>query len=903
MAIDIRLTPAGIPVIQEGPGEKKAAWEAPVRKAFAAGAAPGLAALASLPKPSGLPPASAYWRDFASRFLTRLCHTPETAGTPEAVDPSSDGELPALVLAAPPMHGGEYLSQETLLSLWRALDEWARDEIEEKQGDLAAFLAEHAPRFRQVGRVCFHLAENKRNPELPFAFLATYASGLKPDGAPRYLPLSRALEEYAGAGNRKALVRLLSPIARASEKSEFVKALADGGDIYHPVAWTPAEAYRFLKEVPLYEASGLIVRLPDWWKARPRPRVRVTLDGKRKNRIDMHSILGFRIDVALGEETLDDGELEALLSSEGGLVFIKGQWVEADPEKLEQAMEHWERLRETAGDDGLTFVEGMRLLAGASADLEADPGDGEAVREWSLVRGGERLASILEDLRSPENLSAVKPGKALRTTLRPYQQEGLNWLWLMARTGLGACLADDMGLGKTVQVIALLLALKKRGRRASTPARPTLFVLPASLLSNWKAEIERFAPTLDVRFVHPSEMPRKDLQALEAACRKDPDGALAGADAVLTTYAMLSRQDWLLGMPWSLAVLDEAQAIRNPGTKQARSAKKIRAEARIALTGTPVENRLSDLWSLFDFLCPGLLGSHRRFRRFVKDLESRKGDRYAPLRKLAGPYILRRMKTDRRIISDLPDKTEMKVWCGLKKKQAALYRQLTDELREAVENAAGIRRKGLVLSHLMRLKQLCNHPAQLLGHGDYRPGDSGKFERLAGIAEEIASRGEKALVFTQFRELTAGLSDFLAAVFGRSGLVLHGGTPVGRRRRMIEDFQREDGPPFFVLSIKAGGTGLNLTAASHVILFDRWWNPAVESQATDRAFRIGQTKNVVVHKFAVRGTIEEKIDAMIEEKSSMASELLDEGVEKRMTEMSDEELIELVSLDIRRAEV
>ncbi|MEO8496652.1 MAG: DEAD/DEAH box helicase, partial [Planctomycetota bacterium] len=379
---------------------------------------------------------------------------------------------------------------------------------------------------------------------------------------------------------------------------------------------------------------------------------------------------------------------------------------------------------------------------------------------------------------------------------------------------------------------------------------------------------------------------------------------LQGIDVVLTTYGMLLRQAWLLEVQWQLVVLDEAQAIKNPAARQTKSVKRVKADARIALTGTPIENRLSDLWSLFDFLCPGLLGSQKKFKEFVKRLNARTEDnRYAPLRSLVQPYILRRMKTDKRIIADLPDKTEVRAFCGLSKRQAVLYTKLVKELADALKGLDGIKRSGLVLAYLMRFKQLCNHPGQLTSDGRFDPQDSGKFLRLAEICEEIASRQEKVLVFTQFREMTDPLAGFLATVFDRGGLVLHGGTAVKQRQKLVDQFQRDDGPPFFILSLKAGGTGLNLTAASHVIHFDRWWNPAVENQATDRAYRIGQRRNVLVHKFVCSGTIEEKIDALIEDKKQLATDLLAGGAEKILTEMSDKDLIELVSLDVERAGV
>jgi non-specific serine/threonine protein kinase len=498
-------------------------------------------------------------------------------------------------------------------------------------------------------------------------------------------------------------------------------------------------------------------------------------------------------------------------------------------------------------------------------------------------------------LRNPDGLASDGRNNGFCGTLRHYQEIGHNWLWFLSNLGLGACLADDMGLGKTIQVLSLLLAMKKNRSSSKT----SLLVLPASLLANWKAEMKRFAPTLEASFIHPSETDKTSLAAMAGK----PGEGLAKTDVVLTTYGMLLRQKWLLDVEWRLVILDEAQAIKNPSTRQTKTVKQLKADARIALTGTPVENRLSDLWSLFDFLCPGLLGSAAKFKKFVKFLEVREYDHYAPLRNLIRPYVLRRLKTDKSIIADLPDKTEMKAFCGLAKKQTAMYAKSVKELAMALEGLDGIKRRGLVLAYLMRFKQICNHPSQFLGDGGYEPTDSGKFARLMTICEEIVSRQEKVLVFTQFREMTEPIAAFLEGVFRREGLVLHGGTAVKKRRHLIDTFQREDGPPFFVLSLKAGGTGLNLTAASHVVHFDRWWNPAVENQATDRAFRIGQHRNVVVHKFICQGTVEEKIDALIEEKTNLADDILKGGTESMLTEMSDEELLKVVALDVDRAKL
>lgn len=863
----------------------------PISKAFAHSVGEGLFTLAARKTGANLSPSLQYWRNFACKYLSERCLlTAADPQQPEPIEPFTATETMPLLMSAPPMRGAEYLSAPVLQDIRYLLDKWICKQIR-AAGGLDVFLAEQAPQWYQVGRVCFHLAENKSDPDYPFAFMATYAPELSERGRIRHQPLSRALQEYAGAKNKKALIRLLSPIQRAAESSPVIKDLVDTGDIYHPLAWSPEEAYSFLKEAPQYEQCGVVVRLPDWWKKRSRPRASITIGEKKKNDFNADSLLDFKLHIALGDESLSKAELKKLMAAGDGLVFMKGQWVEVDREKLSEALAHWKMVEAEAANGGLTFAEGMRLLAGAPADLK-DDALGESL-EWSFVQPGKWLASQLEALRSPDQVQAVNPGKALKATLRPYQQAGVNWLWLLSQLGLGACLADDMGLGKTMQVISLLLAIKKK-----QSDKPSLLVLPASLIGNWKTELNRFAPSLSCRYIHSSQLNKKAMEAMA-----EDSAALQHIDLVLTTYGTLMRQEWLQQQEWRLLVLDEAQAIKNPTARQTKAVKALNAESRIALTGTPVENRLSDLWSLFDFLNPGLLGSATRFKGFVKSLAGRESDQYAPLRNLVSPYILRRLKIDRSIISDLPEKTEVAAYCGLSKIQAVQYQQAVTQLAKAIENLDGIQRRGLVLSYLLRFKQICNHPSQLLGDDEYDPKKSGKFQRLAELCEEIASRQEKLLVFTQFREMTTPLANFLAQQFGQPGLLLHGGTAVKLRQRLVERFQDEEGPPFFVLSLKAGGTGLNLTQASHVIHFDRWWNPAVENQATDRAFRIGQKKNVLVHKFVCQGTIEEKIDALINEKTALTNDLLEGGADTLLTEMDNEALLNLVSLDIEKTRV
>jgi len=905
----IALTPAGHVVLR--PAEPHESTPDPsathrIQVAFERGHGPGLLHLGAAEARAELPPAFSFWRDFGRAFVAALCALPDLEDRRERAEPEPrDGELELLAAAAPPMSGAEYLSADVLATLWADMLAAWRSEIAGHDGTVQAWLAARDSAWSVVGRVHLHLAENKRDPGRPFAFLATYTTGLGAKGKPQHRPLGEAVREASSAADRRRLLALLAPVQRASEQSSLVKSLADSGRLFQPQAWSPEEAYRFLREVPSLEESGVVVRVPDWWSGRrpPRPRVTVSVGEKKPATLGLEAMLDFSVRLTLGEEEVTEAELRALREGSSGLRLLKGRWVEVDREKLDEVLRRWKEAQRSAAE-GLSFVQAMRLLAGA--DLGKDAPDAPVERDWAGIVAGAWLAEALAALRGARGVESADPGEALHATLRPYQREGVRWLWTLARLGLGGCLADDMGLGKTIQVLALLLLLK---RERALPG-PHLLVVPASLLANWRAEAERFAPSLRVLVAHPSAIPREELAALT------PD-VLARHDLVVVSYGSVHRLPWVAAATWGLAVLDEAQAVKNPAARQTRGVKALSSRLRLALTGTPVENRAGDLWSIFDFVNPGLLGSAKQFGTFLKragtgstspagDGDARPSP-YAALRELVRPYILRRLKTDRAVIADLPDKTEVKAFCALSKRQAALYQESVEALAREIASldtlAPGdrMRRRGLVLSYLLRLKQICNHPSQWLGDSTYSPGESGKFARLAEIAEIVASRQEKALVFTQFREIAAPVARFLAASFGRSGLVLTGETRVKERSELVRRFQEDESIPFFVLSLKAGGTGLNLTAATHVVHFDRWWNPAVENQATDRAYRIGQQKGVLVHKLVCRGTVEERIDAMLEDKQRLAREIVEDSGEVRLTELDDRELLRLVSLDLRSA--
>ncbi|MEW6746739.1 MAG: DEAD/DEAH box helicase [Planctomycetota bacterium] len=889
----LSLTPHGRLVLSSAGDapELGAALAKRLEEAFSRGAGHGLLRLGAAEVGSVLPAIFAYWRDFGARWVTTLCTRPDVEDRRAEIPPPSAEELEVLAFAAPVMRGSEYLTPDVLRALWSHLGEAFATEQREAGATVQDFLRTLHPAWNLVGRVHFNLAENRKDERAPFAFLATYTHRLSAHGKAQHLPLGQALREYAGVAEKERLLSLLLPVQRASEHCAWLKQMVEAGEIFHPLRWSPEEALRFLRDVPELERAGVVVRMPANWKTgRPlRPQVTAKVGGEALSSLGKDALLDFHVEVTLDGEKLSSAEVREILASASGLALIRGQWVEVDRERLARIMQQFEETERLAATGGITFATAMRLLAGA--DVSKDETATAADPDWSRVVAGPWLAETLKALRSPDGLAPVDPGEKLRGTLRPYQKVGVRWLNLLSRLGLGACLADDMGLGKTIQVLAMLLVQRSEPQATK---RPSLLVAPASLLANWAAEIERFTPSLHVMMAHVSAMPAEELKSL-------PPEKLSGVDLVITSYGSLLRIPWLASTAWHFVILDEAQAIKNPQAKQTRAVKQLEARARLSLTGTPIENRLGDLWSIFDFINPGLLGSAKEFTSYTKRLADRPHNPYGPLRDLVRPYILRRLKTDKSVISDLPEKTEVKAFCHLSRKQAVLYQQAVKELAGQLESVEGMRRKGLVLAFLMRFKQICNHPSQWLGDGAWSEDDSGKWARLRELCEVIAAKQEKALIFTQFREVAAPIASFLGGVFGRPGLMLHGEIEVKKRKDLVARFQEDETVPFFVLTLKVGGSGLNLTAASHVVHFDRWWNPAVENQATDRTFRIGQTRNVLVHKFVCRGTVEEKIDELIESKKTLSRELLEGGAELNLTELKDEELLRLVALDLNSA--
>ena len=651
---------------------------------------------------------------------------------------------------------------------------------------------------------------------------------------------------------------------------------------------TTEQAYSFLRETAsLLEHSGFGVLVPQWWKKRSkRLGVHATISPTDSSGIlNLDALVRFRWQLALGGQMIDPDEFVHLTALKMPLVQVRGEWVELQPEQIEAAIRFWEKRaeerRRVAPHDAtreMTLRKALQMGLAEEIETNGLPVVGVKTEGW--------VRDLLQQLSGSEPLTELYPPEGLVGQLRPYQVRGLSWLAFLRRWGLGACLADDMGLGKTIQAIALFLRDLQEGQADE----PVLVVCPTSVLGNWAREIHRFAPSLQVLIHHGSD--RAGEEAFADQARQ--------VHVVITTYALARRDVGMLRkIEWNGIVLDEAQNIKNPGAKQTQAIRRLRAGYRVGLTGTPVENRLSELWSIMQFLNPGYLGSQRAFRaNFARPIERYQDQEAAArLRKLVQPFILRRVKTDPTIIQDLPDKLETKVYCSLTPEQATLYQATVEDALRQVEESEGIQRKGQVLSMLTQLKQICNHPAHFLKDGSVLPDRSGKLSRLVEMLEEVLSVDERALIFTQYAEMGALLQQHLEESFGGEVLFLYGGTPAKQRDRMIARFQEErgPGPSLFVLSLKAGGLGLNLTRANHVFHFDRWWNPAVENQATDRTYRIGQTRDVWVHKFICAGTLEERIDELIESKKALAESVIGAG-EGWLTELDTDQLRELVTL-------
>ncbi len=648
-------------------------------------------------------------------------------------------------------------------------------------------------------------------------------------------------------------------------------------------------AYRFLKDDALVlESAGFRILVPSWWmpKGRLRARIRIKASGQSRSSssaessgyLSLPSLVQYDYELSVGGEPISELEWQDLVSAKAPLIRFRGEWMELDRDHMAQLLDLWRSQQ--PNDAPLSFKEMLKQVSEADEDATEFMFD-------------EVLRKTLKALQRQEDVEPIEDPGGLQGSLRPYQQQGLSWLATQEALGLCPCLADDMGLGKTIQIIALLLHERECAEhRDQGGPKPTLLIAPTSVLSNWRKEVERFAPRLRCLIHHGSQRHR-DLKALKLAS--------SDVDLVITSFAVATRDRELIKeIGWGRVVVDEAQNIKNPRTAQAKAIFALNAPLRIALTGTPVENRLTDLWSLFNFLNPGYLGTAAQFKRAYETPIQRGGDkrRLMQLQQLVRPFILRRLKTDKSIIADLPNKLEQKVFCNLTREQASLYQAVVDEVERNIEQAEGMARRGLILSTLMKLKQICNHPAQFLQDGSsFSESRSHKLTRLVEMIQEALAESDSMLVFTQFTAVAGELEKLLRSKCGCPVYYLHGGTSRKRRERMIESFQDPETPEgIFILSLRAGGVGITLTQANHVFHFDRWWNPAVENQATDRAYRIGQEKTVFAHKMVTFGTFEERIDQLIDDKKALAESIVGTD-EAWLTELDDAAFKQLIELN------
>lgn len=852
----------------------------PWHQRFSQGPIAALYQLGFAARESWFTPSMAYLHRVADTFLRCMVGQPDIEVAREDATPLADeATVTALALGAPFSPGAELIDEGWVREIFNQLTSLFKAEVAAWDGTVANYVAERTQDLRVPECVFFHLVENHRNEVegFPFAFVATYA--VRGDGGNvEHLPLRYALTAYGA--DSKELSALLGKLGHAADTSDFVSRFMESGELFHPLRLTSDEAYEFLRDIPAIEGAGVLCRMPAWWR-RGSSSVSVTErigDLGPGIGIGSEALLSTTPSFTVDGEELTREEILDLLERTEGLALIKGKWVEVDHDRLKRLL----RLFDEARGQEMSIFEALRASAGGRGQ--------EGLIE---VERGKWLDGLLRRMRMTAGDELPPVPSTIAATLRGYQEKGYAWLVRMNDLGFGACLADDMGLGKTIQMLAFL----ERLRMTAPDGVRALLVVPASLLGNWSHEIDRFASQLDYQVLAGRTV--KDIDE-EWAAVADEDLRAALSSVTIVTYAFAQKLAVVARMRWDVVVCDEAQAIKNPNTKQTRAIKAIPARMHIAMTGTPVENSLSNLWSIFDFMDRGLLGTSKEFKAYAKDLSASSGG-YAELRQVISPFILRRLKTDKSIISDLPEKQEIPTLVPLTSKQVVLYNRIVAQMEKTLadEGMPPIQRSGAVLGALTKLKQVCNHPSQFLGQESFAPKESGKFQVLAELCRTIYERRERVLVFTQFKEMCRPLDRLLAGVFERPGLVIHGGVPAKRRTKLVERFQGEEYVPYLVLSLKAAGTGLNLTAASNVIHFDRWWNPAVENQATDRAFRIGQTHDVMVYKLVCQDTLEERIDEIIAAKQGLADDVVGEQGSWVGT-LTNEEVFDLMRLGGRR---
>lgn len=769
-----------------------------------------------------------------------------------------------IISSIPLSPGSEYIDEVWIENMWQKMEIWCYRTLDNFKGSIESCLSSYLPSFNIADRAYFHLVETD-NTDYPFGFLTSYTT--KINNQIKHMPLSYALEEYKD--NEKELLHLLSMIFKASNKCDTLSNIIEEGQIFEPTYITSDEAYDLLKNSDFFEEYGIGFRFPTWWKRRNKTHIKANIGDKLNSEFGMNSLLSVKLNFVIDNETLSKEELEELLNMQEGLVRFKNKWIEINHKKLQMLLDKYKQFIEKNGNE-ITFSDYLKMQRDGEEDENSN---------YLIIEHGQWLHSFSSHALVEER--AIELSNKFQGKLRHYQETGVNWLYSMLKGGFGTCLADDMGLGKTIQILAILQTMfeKKYLKR-------TLLIVPSSLIGNWSSERDKFTPELPLFVLNQTE---KKLQKMNF----DLPGLY------ITTYKLASLRESINQKHWDLVVLDEAQAIKNPNTKRSKVIKSIESDKRIAMTGTPIENSLVDLWSLFDFINPGLLGSQKEFGSIIKKT-AENPNIYGNLREITQPFIMRRLKTDKSIIKDLPKKIETDMYIPLSSKQITLYRRLIKSVTEKLDNkeSDAISTKGLVLSTILKSKQICNHPSQYLKNEEFKEVDSGKFLALKQLVEVIKEKHERMLVFTQYKTMINPLKDYLETLFGYDGLSIDGSVSPKERSRRVDMFNSDIYCPFMVITIKAGGTGLNLTKANHVVHFDRWWNPSVENQATDRAFRIGQKKVVNVYKFTCKGTIEDKINDIINDKRSLSTAVIgqtEQSALSMITQLDTEKLKQFFS--------
>ncbi len=791
----------------------------------------------------------------AGRFLNRVIDSEGINFCEITVEPIKQDEIDELLPYVPFIAGKEYVTDQWIRQQAEIFNEYYVEEATAFKGTQREFLAAKGVNITIPSRIYFHLVENKEKDEYPFAFLASYTASK--GGRIVHFPLKNAIEEFKN--NKNELNKLIACITLASKESTFAARYMESGDIYFPIKMGENDAYDFLKEVPIFERCGIVCRIPKWYTETESTILvdiaeKMQFSGRYLSQQKLNWFIPKLIYHGV-EITVDDAR--QLLQRSEGLEIIKGRWIENNHKDLEKLLEEYEGL----SADGTSLLEILKTKAG----IGKLHGNYIPNIEFSRSDWVEFLLS-----RAYEEVTGGSVANRLDSILRPYQKDAFSWLWGMSRLGFGSCLADDMGLGKTIEALSFLSKFKDEN-----PEGHVLIIVPATLIANWKSEIDKFTPDMDVFVLRGNNAPGF--------------GKYAGF-ITISTYQTATKSDYISQVKWDVVILDEAQAIKNYYTSQARKVKSLEADIRIAMTGTPIENNVLELWSIFDFLNPGLLGNREEFKAMYMQENAHKR-----IKSLIQPFVLRRVKTDKNIISDLPEKNEIDVSINLTKEQIVLYRKAVDDMNAAIARTKSKQESQIiVLSSVMKLKQICNHPSQYYGREDYDPEVSGKFIALRDICETIYDKREKVLVFTQFKEIIPALDELLKAVFKKKGATIDGDTSMKRREEYVNAFQAGE-YPYMILSLKTAGVGLNLTAATNVIHFDRWWNPAVENQATDRTYRIGQKHNVTVFKFTAANTIEEVIDNMLKEKQSVADIYVNDIDTNVLLKLSPDELKKAVA--------